>query len=99
MQEHIVLLKLKPKTNKIRLERLCRNMHLLKEKIPGILSITLGKNNSPEGQNRGFDYGFIVRFENSAARDNYLIHAEHQKISKEHVLPIIDDFLVFDYET
>ena len=54
----------------------------LKDKIPGILSVTCGKDNSPEGLQKGFTHGFTVDFTDAAARDAYLPHPDHQVVGK-----------------
>jgi hypothetical protein len=52
----------------------------LQNKMPGIVSISAGQDNSPEGLQRGYTHGFTVDFVNAAARDAYLPHPEHQKV-------------------
>ena len=54
----------------------------LKDKIPGILSVTCGKDNSPEGLQKGFTHGFTVDFTDAAARDAYLPHPAHQLVGQ-----------------
>jgi hypothetical protein len=54
----------------------------LQAKIPGILAITCGRDNSPEGLQKGFTHGFTVDFIDAAARDAYLPHPEHQIVGK-----------------
>jgi hypothetical protein len=54
----------------------------LQQKIPGILSITFGADNSPEGLQKGFTHAFSVDFTDAAARDAYLPHPEHQVVGK-----------------
>jgi hypothetical protein len=54
----------------------------LQHKIPGILAVTCGKDNSPEGLQKGFTHGFTVDFVNAAARDDYLPHPDHQVVGK-----------------
>ena len=54
----------------------------LQHRIPGILSVTCGKDNSPEGQQKGFTHGFTVDFVDAAARDDYLPHPAHQLVGK-----------------
>ena len=71
----------------------------LKEVVPGIREVSGGYNSSSEDKSAGFTYGFIVRFSDAAARDEYLPHPEHQKLAKTLVRPIADDVLVFDYES
>lgn len=99
MLEHIVLLKLKQGVAKSQVEAFRRNVLGLKDRIPGIMSISVGKNNSPENRDHGFGWGFVVRFIDSDSRDSYLLHTEHQKVAREHIIPIADDILVLDYDT
>lgn len=57
-------------------------------KIPGILSISYGPHNSPEGLNQGFNYGLAIRFESIEARDTYIPHPEHKKVV-DRLLPLL----------
>ena len=73
----------------------------LQTKIPGILSITCGADNSPEGLQKGFTHGFTVDFINAAARDAYLPHPEHQKVGKLVVAALeggLEGLAVVDWE-
>ena len=97
MVEHIVLLKLKPEVTAAQLETLSDALLGMADEIPGIDSITAGTNNSPEGKSQGYAYGFIVRFTDEAARDAYLPHPFHRQVAGEHIRPLVEDVLVFDY--
>ncbi len=97
MLEHIVLLKLKEGVTEDQTQKMMDGLEKLKEVIPGMLEVSGGYNNSPEGKNAGFTYGFIVRFADEAARDGYVPHPEHQKLAQTLVRPLVDDVLVFDY--
>ena len=99
MIEHVVLLKLKDNATKAQAQALLDGLKKLKNVIPGMVEVSGGYNNSPEGKSAGFSYGFIVRFKDAASRDGYLPHPEHQKLAKDLVRPIADDVLVFDYES
>ncbi len=99
MIEHIVLLKLKANVTENQTQELLDGLNKLKEVIPGMLDVSGGYNNSPEGKSDEFTYGFIVRFSDVAARDGYLPHPEHQELARNLVRPIADDVLVFDYES
>ena len=99
MIEHIVLLKLKEGVTEAQTQEMLDGLKKLKEVVPGILEVSGGYNNNPEGKSAGFTYGFIVRFRDVAARDGYVPHPEHQKLAKTLVRPIVDDVLVFDYES
>jgi len=98
MIEHIVLLKLKPDTTDQQLQGLTDALVGMKEQISGIVDITAGINNSPEGKSHGFSYGFIVRFVDQEARDNYLPHPKHIEVATQSLRPLVDDVLVFDYD-
>ena len=98
MIEHIVLLKLKDGVTESQTRELLDGLNKLKSVMPGILDVSGGYNSSPEGKSNGFTYGFIVRFSDTAARDEYLPHPEHQNLAQNLVRPIVDDVLVFDYE-
>jgi len=71
----------------------------LKEKVPGIVSLTYGKQNSPEdaAKKHGFQYGLSVIFANAAARDGYITHADHVAAVNV-LLPYLADVAVLDYD-
>ena len=71
----------------------------LKRVIPGIVDFKSGANVSPEGLDSGYGDGFIVTFEDSAARDAYLDHPDHQAVGEKLVAAAaggISGILVFD---
>jgi hypothetical protein len=74
---HVVLVRFKTQVN---VTEIFSALKMLQDKIPGILSISAGKDNSPEGLQRGNTYGFTVDFVDTAARDAYLPHPEHQRV-------------------
>ena len=98
MIEHIVLLKLKAGVTEAQTQALADGLDKLKQVVPGMLEVSAGYNNSSEGKDAGFAYGFIVKFSDAAARDGYVSHPEHQELAKTLVRPIVDDVIVFDYE-
>ncbi len=71
----------------------------LKAKVPGIVSLTYGKQTSTEdaAKKHGFQYGLSVIFANAAARDVYVTHADHLAAVKV-LLPYLDDVAVLDYD-
>ena len=77
MIRHVVFVKFKPSEE---VDKIFDALKALQHKIPGIISITTGKDNSPEGLQRGNTHGFTVDFVDVAARDAYLPHPEHQKV-------------------
>ena len=71
----------------------------LKAKVPGIVSLSYGKQNSTEdaAKKHAFQYGLSVIFTNAAARDVYVTHADHLAAVKV-LLPYLDDVAVLDYD-
>ena len=69
----------------------------MKTTIPGVVSVSVGHQNSPEGLGKKYQVGLSVVFTNQAARDAYLPHPAHVAA----VAPIrahIEDVCVLDYE-
>lgn len=100
MMTHMVLLRLRTDVPKHEVDRVFGELAALRAKIPGLLSFTGGAYSSPEGLHRGFTHGFCMTFRDAAARDVYLLHAEHENVKKS-VLALLDGGLdgviAFDY--
>ena len=95
--QHIALFGFKAGTPQKTVDRAFDDLRRLAKVIPGITSFTSGLNNSPEGLADGLTHGFVMTFQDAAARDAYLPHPEHEKF-KVFVLPHIEKVVVFDYE-
>ena len=80
MIRHVVLFKLKFDVNVKTVDQVFLALKSLQTKIPGILSISTGHDNSPERLQRGHTHGFTVDFTDAAARDAYLPHPAHQAV-------------------
>lgn len=93
---HFVALKYKATTSESDKETLRSNFRLLKKKIPVIISIEGGVNNSDEKRNKDFTDAFVLKFKDLKDRDAYLNHPEHIAF-KEKNLPFVDDVLVMDF--
>lgn len=96
---HMVMFKWKEGTTEEQQAQIAAALIGLKDKIPGIVSLTYGKQNSTEGvaEAKGYHHGLSVIFENAAARDGYLPHPAHQaavEILKMHLA----DVAVLDYD-
>eukprot|EP00026_Physarum_polycephalum_P022596 Phypoly_transcript_26790.p1 GENE.Phypoly_transcript_26790~~Phypoly_transcript_26790.p1 ORF type:complete len:104 (+),score=18.37 Phypoly_transcript_26790:162-473(+) len=78
--EHVLFFKLKPLTDE-EYTKLYTMAMGLKEKIPGILEISLGKHTlwNPNDRSGGYTHGFRVKFVDSEALKVYGPHEEHQK--------------------
>jgi hypothetical protein len=100
MIEHIVLLKLKDGVTAEQTRAVHEGLIALQKNgaIPGMETITSGYNNSPEGKNQGFEWGFTIRFTDEAARDAYLPHPDHKELGATFIRPIAEEVFVFDYE-
>ena len=86
MVEHIVLFKLKPATMEEQIQTLTQGLLKMADEISGIEEISAGVNTNPEGLNRGYNYGLIVRFVDAKARDAYIPHPFHQRVVKEYIV-------------
>ena len=80
MIRHVVLFKLKSGTDAQSVAQVFSALKDLQTKIPGIVSISTGHDNSTEGLQRGHTHGFTVDFIDAAARDAYLPHPAHQTV-------------------
>ncbi|EBJ5114641.1 Dabb family protein [Salmonella enterica] len=69
---------------------------IIHEKIPDIISVEWGENNSSENNNRKFSHCVNIVFSNLLARDCYLSHPE-QIALKKLFQPFVLDTIVFDY--
>ncbi|MBA3700235.1 MAG: Dabb family protein [Planctomycetes bacterium] len=68
----------------------------MKQSIPGVVSVSVGLQNSPEGLGKGFTAGLSVVFTDAAARDAYLPHPAHIAAVTP-IKPHIEDVCVLDY--
>jgi hypothetical protein len=95
--KHIALFQFKEGTSEEQLNQLFDAILELSETVPGIEDYVAGINNSPEGRSRNFTHGFVMTFQDAAARDAYLGHPEHARV-KELIHAIAADGVVFDFE-
>lgn len=70
----------------------------LKGRIPGILAVERGTNNSVENLSQGFTHGFLITFGHASERDTYLTHPAHEAFVRL-IGPRVEKVFVFDYET
>ena len=95
--KHIALFNFKAGTSQEQIDKVLEELLDLSEMVAGVQDYVAGTNNSPENLNQGFTHGFVMTFENVAARDAYLPHPDHERV-KASVLPFIDSVLVLDFE-
>jgi hypothetical protein len=77
---HTVLLKVRTDVSDQEISDVFTALKNLQSEIPSILSISTGKDNSPEGIQRGHTHAFTVDFDSAQSRDAYLPHPAHQKV-------------------
>jgi Stress responsive A/B Barrel Domain len=102
MIRHVVLFKLKSGVEAKTIKEVLSALKALQTKLPGIISISTGRDNSPEGLQRGHTHAFTVDFIDAAARDAYLPHPAHQAVGAM-IVGIteggMDGICVVDWET
>ena len=94
--EHIVLFQWTPEAKPEEIERAVEGLRALKDRIPGILDLTCGRNFTDRG--KGYTHGLVVRFTDRAALESYGPHPEHQHVVQNYINPIRADVLALDYE-
>ncbi len=97
MIHHLVLLSWKADDTRAQEAAIGAELTGLKARIPGIVSASFGRQNSPEGLGKGMDVGLAVVFSDAAARDAYLPHPAHQEVVAR-LKPLLADLVVLDYE-
>jgi len=97
-QRHIVVFKFKAGATDAQIREVTDAFVALKTKIPGIVSLEHGVNNSPEKRNQGFTHVYQVTFTSAAARDAYLPHPAHKPFGELlGKLGVLEDVFVVDY--
>ena len=95
---NIVVFKYKPGATEAQIKEVTDAFVALKTKIPNIVSIEHGVNDSPEKRNQGFTHVYQVTFTNAAARDAYLPHPAHKAFGALlGKLGVLEDVFVVDY--
>ena len=93
---HVVSIKFKDTATKEQIRAVEEAFVGLKQKVPGISSVTWGTNVSPEKHDKGFTHCFILTFASEKDRDAYLPHPDHKAFGK--VLgPVLADVFVIDF--
>jgi hypothetical protein len=93
---HVVSIKFKKSATKEQIKAVEDAFVALKDKIPGIASLTWGTNVSPEKHDKGFTHCFVLTFASEKDRNAYLPHPAHGAFGK--VLgPVMDDVMVIDF--
>jgi len=102
MIRHCVFVKFKAGVSDADKRGIYQKLDDLRSVIPGIRDASFGPNVSPEGLTQGFNDGFVMDFDDVAARDFYLEHPDHREAGSNMVSYVeggSDGVLVFDIET
>jgi hypothetical protein len=79
---HVVLVAWKSGVSSAAEESIRAAVRGLGNTIPGIVSLVEGHSSSPEGLENGHDYGFVVTFDDAAARDSYVTDPRHRVVAE-----------------
>jgi len=93
---HVVHFKFKTDATPEQIQKITAEFAALKTKIPVVASLEWGRNVSPEGLSKGFDYCWIVSFKSAKDRDAYLVDPAH-KAFVALLKPVLDEALVVDF--
>jgi hypothetical protein len=93
---HVVHFKFKADATPQQIKEITDGFAALKAKIPEVESLEWGKNVSPEGLGKGYDYCWIVSFKTTQDRDAYLVSPAH-KAFVAILKPVLDEALVVDF--
>ena len=99
MIRHIVLIKFRPDLEAAGIAELFAELHEIERKIPGLLSITSGRSESPEKMERGYMHGFVIDFDTWDTLKTYADSADHQALGGqlvENAVGGLDGILVLD---
>ncbi len=80
---HLVLVEWAPHTTATDLNHVRTIARGMAGSIPGIIRLDEGPSVSPEGLEQHLDYGLVITFADSVARDAYLPHAAHQVLVEQ----------------
>jgi Stress responsive A/B Barrel Domain len=99
MIRHIVLIRFRPEVSEAQINAIFADLHRISDVLPGVLSITSGRSQSPEKIERGFLHGFVADFADWDALAAYQAHPDHRRVGAALVASAVeglDGILVFD---
>ncbi|BCS27734.1 Dabb family protein [Aspergillus puulaauensis] len=101
---HIVLLQFKQNVPPDAVQNACKKMLGLREQClhpsttkPYILSVSGGKDNSPEGKQGGITHAFIMKFKSAADREYYLTSDPIHQEFAESLIRLVEKAQVVDF--
>ena len=99
MIRHIVLIRFRPEVGEEKIAAIFSDLDQIRQALPGVLSITSGRSESPEQIERGYMHGFVADFADWEALQAYQDHPAHRQLGARLVANAvggIDGILVFD---
>ena len=99
MIRHIVLIRFRSDIAESDIAALWQELDDIRHRVPGVLSITAGRSESPERIERGYMHGFVVDFSDWDALAAYQGHPDHKALGSKLVANAVDGLdgiLVFD---
>lgn len=94
MYIHCFAFRWKPGVTEEQMDRAATEIQNLQGKIPGILEVHVGRNNSPRSQ--GYAFGGVMKFPGRTSFEAYNAHPVHQKLL-EWLVPLIEP-MELDFE-
>jgi hypothetical protein len=99
MIRHIVLIRFRPEVAEAEIAAIFADLQAIRAVLPGVLSITAGRSESPEQIERGYMHGFVADFTDWQALAAYQAHPDHRRVGATLVAAAVgglDGILVFD---
>jgi hypothetical protein len=99
MIRHIVLIRFRPEVTAEKIAAIFADLDQIRHTLPGVISITSGRSESPEQIERGYMHGFVADFADWAALAAYQAHPDHKRVGAALIANAVgglDGILVFD---
>lgn len=100
MIKHCVFIRFHPDVSMAQRAALYHSLQKLEAQLTGWLGFVAGNNVTSElGMDKGYNGGFIINFQDAAAREAYLQNPDHQQIGQQLVAAAMDGLegiMVFD---
>lgn len=96
MIRHLLLIRFKPTATPEAVAAVWPLFEAIPSQVEGVVAVEWGRNNSPEGLDRGYTHAVLMTFADEAVRQNYLPHPAHEAL-KQVFVPLLEDIIVIDY--
>lgn len=95
---HVIFFTFSPEVSADDISQIFCDLGKLQKDIPQIASYHFGSNDSSNINNKNFEHCFIMSFANKEDRYIYQNHPTHQAFISHQLKPILNNFIVFDFE-